>query len=111
MQRRKPCVVSTGVLDPTWAPTNNPPAAPAIASPMRSRTCAALLTRNRIDDTHLTPSNQVTAVLPHVEGTDDDVAVPARRRPCEVTSRRLPGSPPAAAQQAGHRRQGYRPER
>src|SRR5512134_1691486 len=108
MQRRKPCVVSTGVLDPTWAPTNNPPAAPAIASPMRSRTCAALLTRNRIDVTHRTLGNQVTAVLPHVEGTDDDVAVPTRRR--LFTSRRSPGSPHASARQAGRGRQGYRPE-
>jgi len=32
--------------DPTWAPTNSPLAAPAIASPMRSRTWANFLTRD-----------------------------------------------------------------
>src|ERR1700686_4732069 len=36
------------MLDPTWAATNSPQAAPAIASPMRSRICAAFLTRNCI---------------------------------------------------------------
>ena len=48
----KPCEVSMPMLDPTWAPTNNPHAAPAIASPMRSRTWADFLTRNRIVATH-----------------------------------------------------------
>jgi hypothetical protein len=36
------------MLDPTWTATNNPHDAPAIASPRRSRTWAAFLTRNCI---------------------------------------------------------------
>ena len=36
------------MLDPTWTATNNPQDAPAIASPRRSRTWAAFLTRNCI---------------------------------------------------------------
>src|ERR1035438_7634931 len=36
------------MLDPTWMATNNPHAAPAIASPMRSRTWAAFRTRDCI---------------------------------------------------------------
>ena len=44
--------VSAAMLDPTWVATNNPHAAPANASPMRSRTWAALLARNCIIVTH-----------------------------------------------------------
>jgi hypothetical protein len=42
----KACEVSAAKLDPTWAPTNSPLAAPAIASPIRSRKWANLLTRD-----------------------------------------------------------------
>jgi hypothetical protein len=38
--------VSTAKLDPTWAPTNSPLAAPAMASPIRSSRCANFLTRD-----------------------------------------------------------------
>jgi hypothetical protein len=48
----KPCDVSAAMLDPTWTATNNPLAAPAIASPMRSSKWANLLTRDRIVVTH-----------------------------------------------------------
>jgi hypothetical protein len=47
-RNRKLWVVNAAMLDPTWAPTNNPLAAPAIASPMRSRTCSNFLTEDRI---------------------------------------------------------------
>src|ERR1700737_4670517 len=55
----KPWEVSAAMLDPTWAPTNNPLAAPAIASPMRSRTWANFLTRDRIVVTHGARRHQV----------------------------------------------------
>src|SRR6516162_4659620 len=48
MTRRKPCEVRKLMLEPTWAATNNPQAAPAIARPMRSNTWANLRTRNRM---------------------------------------------------------------
>lgn len=41
--------VNSTMLDPTWAATNNPFAAPAIASPMRSRTWADFLTEDRVE--------------------------------------------------------------
>src|SRR5215467_10651157 len=45
---RKPCEVSAPMLEPTWADTNSPHDAPAIASPMRSRTWANFLVRYRM---------------------------------------------------------------
>src|SRR6516162_10612547 len=48
MTTRKPCEVRKLMLEPTWAATNNPQAAPAIARPMRSSTWANLRTRNRM---------------------------------------------------------------
>src|SRR5689334_17801735 len=48
MISRKPCEVSAPIEDPTWAETNRPQAAPAIARPMRSRMCAHFLTPSRM---------------------------------------------------------------
>src|SRR6516165_4562962 len=48
MTRRKPCEVRKLILEPTWAATNNPQAAPAMARPIRSSTWANLRTRNRM---------------------------------------------------------------
>src|SRR6185437_11212358 len=48
MTRRKPCEVSAPMVEPTWADTNSPHDAPAIASPMRSRTWANFLLRDRM---------------------------------------------------------------
>src|SRR4051812_34903956 len=48
MASRKACDVSAEMLDPVWAATNNPLAAPAMASPVLSRTWANLLTRVRM---------------------------------------------------------------
>src|SRR5258708_7893108 len=48
MSSKKPSDVKNEMLDPTWADTNNPHAAPAMASPIRSRTWANFLTRKRM---------------------------------------------------------------
>src|SRR5258708_38226203 len=48
MSSKKPSDVKNEMLDPTWADTNNPHAAPAVASPIRSRTWANFLTRKRM---------------------------------------------------------------
>src|SRR5271155_5118441 len=48
MATTNPREVNSAIEDPTWAATNNPLAAPAIASPMRSSRWANFLTRARI---------------------------------------------------------------
>src|SRR5882724_9140783 len=57
---RKPCVVRAAMVEPTWAETNRPQAAPAIARPMRSSTWADFRTRNRIEAPCRLPCNELT---------------------------------------------------
>src|SRR5262245_18473096 len=49
MNSRKAWLVSQETLEPTWAATKRPQAAPAIASPVRSRKCVNFLTLVCID--------------------------------------------------------------
>src|ERR1700686_1881461 len=80
MRSIKPCEVSAAMLDPTRAATNNPLAAPAIASPMRSRTWANFLTRDRIVVTHGARRHQVRTFFCGVEGSRQSGSTPCIAR-------------------------------
>src|SRR5260370_7514368 len=89
----KPREVNAAMLDPTWVPTNNPLAAPAIASPMRSSTWANFLTRDCIVVTHGARRHQVRTFWRRVEDTTD-ARLPAERRDELAPFNRLfPSSP------------------
>ena len=88
MMSRKPWEVNAAMLEPTWAATNSPAAAPAIASPLRSSTWANFLTRNRMVVTHGARKHQARTFCSPVEDISGRLNTPA--------------GPPPPLRQAGH---------